>query len=92
LGLQLNILYVFFTSVSIALFPPLKSIVARGGVVCEFYMEQSSIDFGYVFPLKPNIPLRAQVLIFVHVTANTILPGLLVILLNQLDFRGGGRV
>jgi len=28
------------------------SIVARGGVVLEFYMEQASTDFVYIFPLK----------------------------------------
>jgi hypothetical protein len=28
------------------------SVVARGGVVYELYMEESSIDFGYIFPLK----------------------------------------
>ena len=28
------------------------SIVARGGVVYGFYMEQSSVDFGYISPLK----------------------------------------
>jgi hypothetical protein len=50
-GLQLKIFDVFIRSVSIALFPSLMSIVARGGVMCEFYMEQSSIDFGYIFPL-----------------------------------------
>jgi len=52
LGLQLKIIYVFITSVRIALFASLMSIVARGDVVYEFYMEQSFIDFCYIFPLK----------------------------------------
>ena len=50
--MQLKIFYTFVTSVRIALFSSLMSIVARGGVVYEFYMEQSSIDFGYILPLK----------------------------------------
>jgi hypothetical protein len=53
-------------------------------------MEQSSIDFGYIFPLSPNIPFRALTLISVHATAKQIIPGLLVILLHQRENGGGG--
>jgi hypothetical protein len=49
-------------------------IVARGVVVYEFYMEQSSVDFRYIFHLRPNIPLSDVTLISVHATANTIIP------------------
>jgi len=52
LGVQFKIIYVFITSVRIALFLSLMSVVTRGGVVYGFYMEQPPIDFGYVFPLK----------------------------------------
>ena len=52
MGLLLKAFYVFITSVRIALFPSLMSVVARGGVVYGFYMEQSSVDFGYISPLK----------------------------------------
>jgi hypothetical protein len=49
-------------------------------------MEQSSIDFGYI--LRTNIPLRGLALIFVHATANTIAPDLLLILLHHREYRG----
>ena len=52
LGVQLKIFYVFNTSDRITLFSSLKSIVTRGGVVYEFYMEQSCIDFVYIFHPK----------------------------------------
>jgi hypothetical protein len=70
------------------------SIVARGGVVYGFYMEQSSIDFGYIFPLSPNISLRALALNSVHATAKKIIPGFLVILLitGNIGVGGGGWV
>jgi len=42
----------FFHIYRNALFPSVLSVVARGGVVYEFYMEQSSVDFGYIFPRK----------------------------------------
>jgi len=48
-------IYVFITSVRIALFPSLMSIVARRGVVYEFYMEQPSIDFGYISKYSPQV-------------------------------------
>ena len=53
--MQLKIIYVFITSVRIALFPSLMSIVARRVVVYEFYMEQSSIDFGYISKHSPQV-------------------------------------
>ena len=94
MGLQLKMFYVIITSDRIAISPSLISIVARGGVVYEFYMERSCIDFVYIFSLKYKYSLRAQALISVHATANTILPGLLVIHLHHTEYqvkcRGGG--
>jgi len=31
------------------------SIVARGGLVFEFYMEQSTVDFGYISKYSPQV-------------------------------------
>jgi hypothetical protein len=36
--------------------------------------------------LSPNISLRAQALMYVHATANTIVPGLLGILLHNREY------
>jgi len=55
----------------------------------NFIWGQSPIDFGNIFPLSPNIPLKVLALISVHATANTIMPALLVILLYHRKYGGG---
>jgi hypothetical protein len=52
LGIWLKIFCVFFTTVRIALIPPLMPIVTKGGVVHKFYVDESDTGFGYfkIFP------------------------------------------
>jgi len=54
LVLQIKRIYEYNTSVRIALLPNVMTIVAKGGAVFEFYMEQSSVDFVYISSLKNN--------------------------------------
>ena len=65
------------------------SIVARGDVAYEFYTEPSFIDFGYIFTLKSKHSPQGSGLNLCSGTANTITPGLLVILLHHREYRWG---
>jgi len=58
------------------------SIVARGGVVYEFYMGQYSIDFDYIFPLKDKHSPQGLGINLCSYHSKKILPELLVILLQ----------
>jgi hypothetical protein len=46
---------VLITSVKIALFPPPMPIVKKGGVVYEYDVEGSDIDFGYIQIFPPGL-------------------------------------